>query len=787
MRRVILNRKFSISIKELAEFLRKSGSIDARFSGLNRAQEGGKIHRMLQKQAGKNYKAEVSLSMQIEQDGIEYTLSGRADGIIATPSGFMVDEIKTTTVPLESIEKETFPAHWAQGTIYAYIWCQQNSLEEISLQLTYYNVNDDSIKRIEKAYIFKELQKYMEELLKEYRPWAQLLLEWREKRNASLQEMIFPFAQYREGQRKLAVASYRTFQNGERLLACAPTGIGKTISTVFPAMKAMGEGYGERIFYLTAKTITRTAAQETIHLLKQTNVALQFKNITLTAKDKICMLEERNCIPEVCPYANGYYDRINDTLFWLLNNEMDFTREKIEEIAEKNQICPFELSLDLSSWCDCVICDYNYLFDPVVKLQRFFESTDNENLFLIDEAHNLPDRAREMHSAKINKNDFYDFKKELPKQYKRLHTGLKALNDGFVALRHRCNDEGTKSLKLINLPDEFKKPIDIFIQAAEDFLENHLSPEYEKDLLSVYFEALFYRRISEEFSEAYSTLVFMATNNNVVVKLFCMDPSEAVNESLKMGRAAVFFSATLLPLQYYSQILGCESAKKLLLESPFKAENMELLIANTISTKYMARERSAQDIANVLFEFVSAKSGNYIAYFPSYAYMHQIVGIFEEKYPAVEILLQHSQMDEETREGFLKSFSENNTETLLGFCVLGGVFSEGINLSGGRLIGTAIVGVGLPQIGEEQDALREYYEEHYGDGFAFAYQFPGMNKVLQAAGRVIRTEEDFGVVLLIDERFTAARYRTIFPKHWAHWKATNPKLLPKQLQEFWEK
>lgn len=781
-----MNRKFSISIKELAEFLRKSGSIDARFSGINRAQEGGKIHRMLQKQAGKNYKAEVSLVTQIEQDGIEYTLSGRADGIISNPDGYMIDEIKTTTVPLETIEEDTFPAHWTQGTIYAFIWCKQNNLESIALQLTYYNVNDDSIKRIEKSYTFVALQEYMQELLKEYRPWAQLLLEWREKRNTSLQKMVFPFLEYREGQRKLAVASYRTFQSGERLFVCAPTGIGKTISTLFPAMKAMGEGYGERIFYLTAKTITRTTAQETIQILKEKNQKLQFRNITLTAKDKICMLEERNCIPEVCPYANGYYDRINETLFSLLNNEMNFTREKIEEIAEENKLCPFELALDISSWCDCVICDYNYLFDPVVKLQRFFESTDNENLFLIDEAHNLPDRAREMYSAKINKNSFYDFKKSLPKEYKRLHTGLKAINDGFVALRHRCSDEEKKCLKLINLPDELKKPIDIFIQAAEDFLENHMGIEHEKDLLNIYFEALFYRRISEEFTDAYTSLIFISANNNVTVKLFCMDPSQAVNESLKLGRASILFSATLLPLQYYCEILGSESAKKLLLESPFPSENMGLFIANTISTKYAAREKSAQEIVEMLFEFVSAKEGNYIAYFPSYAYMNQIAELFEEKYPAIETVAQHSQMDEETREEFLKNFSENNSTTLLGFCVMGGVFSEGINLSGDRLIGTVIVGVGLPQINEEQDALREYYQEHYGEGFAFAYQFPGMNKVLQAAGRVIRTESDRGAVLLIDERFATGRYCNIFPKHWSHWQTTNMQKLTLQLKEFWE-
>lgn len=780
-----MEKIISVGIRELAEFLFRSGSIDARFSGLNRAVEGGKIHRMLQKQAGKNYEAEVTLSYLYKYKDIEYMLSGRADGVIKNQDKYCIDEIKTTTKDLDAIEKETFPAHWAQAKIYAFIWCKKNNLNHIEVQLTYYNVDNDTKKYIVQSYTLEELETFMQKISKSYYPWILLSLKWKEKRNASLQKLVFPFDEYRRGQRKMIIAVYKSIQEKQRVLCCAPTGIGKTISSIFPSMKAIGEGYGERLFYLTAKTITRTTAQEALFLLKEKNPNVYFKSITLTAKDKICMLEERNCIPEVCPYANGYYDRINTVLYNLLKKEESFTREKIEKIARENKLCPYELSLDISSWCDCVICDYNYLFDPVVKLKRFFENSDKENIFLIDEAHNLPDRAREMYSAKLNKRDFFDFKKGLPKKFKQLQSTLKQINDGFIELRHRAEDENMNTLTLVNVPEELKKPINKFIIAAEEFLEQHAEPTIEKELLILYFSVLFYRRISESFTKAYNTLIFIRKNGDVVVKLFCMDPSDFIDESLSCGRSSILFSATLLPLDYYNHLLGATQAKRLFLESPFKKENLGLFINNAIGTKYTQRDYSLQEIVNMVYSFINFKNGNYIVYFPSYAYMNSVYHLFEEQHPDIFTIMQSNTMDESERESFLENFSNSKETNILAFCVLGGIFSEGIDLVGDKLIGSIIVGVGLPQINEEQNSLKMYYDEEFSQGFAYAYQYPGMNKVLQAAGRVIRTAEDKGVVLLIDERFTDRRYLQLFPPHWQHWQTTTKDTIQKQLEDFW--
>lgn len=780
-----MKAEIQISIRALAEFLRRSGSIDSRFSGLNRGVEGSRAHRMLQKQGGKHYKAEVPLEITMEHNGLTYQLAGRADGIIEKDGNTTVDEIKTTTQLLDTLEENSNPAHWAQGCLYAYIVCQNKNLAQISVQLTYFNVDDGAKRRFTRQYTSPELEAFVQELLADYHPWALLSLNWKQERDISLRQLVFPFAGYRSGQRTMAIGAYNAFKEGTRLFCCAPTGIGKTISTLFPAVKALGEGYGERIFYLTAKTITRTAAEDALSLLQGQADPLRLKSITITAKDKMCFLEERSCLPEICPYANGYYDRINTAMYQLLQEQQTFTRQTIEDAARLHRLCPYELTLDLSLWCDVVVCDYNYLFDPVVRLQRFFEGSEGDNLFLVDEAHNLPDRSREMYSARLSREPFFTFKKALPKQYAQLHKALAAVNTGFVALRHRCEDEDTAILNFAGLPAELQKPLEHFTTAAEEFLEQNRGNEQENDLLALYFEVLFYSKIADGYNDTYTTLVYRH-HNNITVKLFCMNPAPFLNESLQKGRAAVFFSATLLPLPYYKEVLGSSNGKLLNLPSPFPQNNLGLFVADTISTRYNSRQQSSAAVVTLLHQMVNAKKGNYIAYFPSYSYMRQIAELFKQEHPQVQLLIQQTGMDEQEREDFLQQFTEETEEGLLGFCVLGGIFSEGVDLAGNRLIGTAIVGVGLPQIGPELDALRAYYDTAGQDGFAFAYQFPGMNKVLQAAGRVIRAEDDRGVVLLVDERFTTSRYQALFPAHWGHWQGATPATLPGLLQQFWQ-
>lgn len=773
-----------LSVRALAEFMLRSGSIDSRFSGVDRGALGTRLHRRLQKKAGHGYVAEVKLEHTQEQGGFCYHLNGRADGVITTGQGIVVDEIKTTAAPLHLVGEDDHPAHWAQGQIYAHILCERDGLGTAGVQLRYCNIDTEEVKTFERSYTAKELAGFVRGLLQGYEKWAELSTKARTERDAALRELAFPFAEYREGQRKMAVACYNTIKDGGRLFACAPTGIGKTVSALFPALKAMGEGYGERIFYLTAKTIARKAAEDALALMAK-NQPLPLRSLTLTAKEKICFLEQRTCLPEMCPYANGYYDRLNDALYEILQTHTALPRETVQAAAEKYKLCPYELSLDLALWCDCIIGDYNYLFDPVVHLQRFFESGKGGHVFLVDEAHNLVERGREMYSARLAKGDFFALKKALPKQHTRLHKALAGINNAFIKLRKQCEAEGIKTISQTELPTELEKPVERFVAATEVFLEEHRGSEWEDELLALYFEALFYQRIAEEYGGNYQTLIHR-WGSDVSVKLFCLDASAFLDKSLSLGRAAVLFSATLQPLAYYRNVLGGgEDAKLLNLQSPFAHENLGLFVAAGVSTKYADREQSLGPVAQLLAGMVAARRGNYIAYFPSYVYMQQVLDVFCEAYPDVRTHVQAGGMDEEAREEFLAAFSAEGEESMLGFCVLGGVFAEGVDLVGERLIGTAVVGVGLPQMGPQPDALRRYFDEVNGEGFAYAYQFPGMNKVLQAAGRVIRTPQDTGVVLLIDSRFATPRYKAMFPNHWSHWRSVTAKSLQEELEAFW--
>ena len=776
-----------LSVRGLVEFVLRCGSIDSRFSGFDRANEGSRIHRKLQKAAGEHYEAEVSFKAFRHVDGIDYTLEGRADGVLTEDSGVTVDEIKTTTAPAELLTEDFNPLHWAQAKCYGAFLCEQRQLPGATVQLTYYQVDTDEIIRHQHFFTAQQLEDFLCDTLRKYGPWARMAADWRRQRNESLRCLRFPFAAYRPGQYQLARAVYKTIAAGGRLFATAPTGVGKTISTLFPAAKALGEEQGERIFYLTAKTVTRQAAEDALELLRShSETPLRLKTITLTAKDKVCPLEQRNCTPEACPRAEGYYDRINDALFSFLQSHDRFTREDITAFAEAHRLCPFELALDLTNWCDCIICDYNYLFDPVVSLKRFFED-GGDFIFLIDEAHNLVDRARDMYSAPLLKSAFFAFKKELGKAPRKLANAVTKLNGEFIELRHRCEDAKQTRLLLPDGPEELAKLVSRFCGEAEDYLEEHREGPLHDSLLALYFDARFFLRIWELYDEHFTTLVSI-WGSEVRVELLCLDAAPFLDASMASGRSSVLFSATLSPLPYFMETLGGgEGAKRIALQSPFPAEKLCLLSAEGISTKYADRERTLDDVCAFIAAAVRSRRGNYIAFLPSYQYLRLLTERFAQLFPAITTAIQQTGMDEAAREEFLRQFSSGNTETLLGFCVLGGVFSEGIDLAGDRLIGSIIVGVGLPQIGPQQDALRDYYEATRGSGFDYAYRFPGMNKVLQAAGRVIRTPQDKGVVLLIDSRYGQYAYRQLFPPHWAHCRRVgSPREAEEILERFWQ-
>ncbi len=776
------NTPIRLSVRQLVEFILSHGDIDSRFSGEDRALLGARIHRRLQRECGKNYTAEVQLKKEVTCCGISYLIEGRADGIILEEDTVVIDEIKTTAAPLETIDENFNPLHWEQAICYGYLYCAEKGLSSITLQLRYYHIEYGSLKTFRRKMEAEDLEKHLFSLLESYEKWARIQLDWPKTRNASLKGLTFPFSAYRKGQRTMAVAVYKTIADKKKLFCQAPTGIGKTISSLFPALKAMGEEKCGRIFYLTAKTITRQAAENALALLRSEN--LRLKSITLTAKDKICLLSERNCIPENCPYARGHYDRVNDALYELLQKRDDYTREILEETAEKHTVCPFELALDLSLWCDAVICDYNYAFDPQVSLRRFFSAAKNDSVLLIDEAHNLINRSREMFSAVLQKSKLLGLKSALPKEEKKLRKALNQSNACMIELRKTCEEGGY--IKSHSMPEALNESLYQLCTLFEEYVKEHAA-SLPEEFLPAYFDILSYLRTAELYGENYMTYIYQR-QEDVIVRLLCLDPSSLLKSVTDKCLSTIFFSATLSPIDYYISVLdGGQENKKLLLPSPFDRENLFLAAAGHISTRYKDRDKSIQPLTDILYHAVSQKSGNYMAFFPSYQYMSQVYAAFTENYPRIKTLLQEKNTSEEDREGFLSSFCDEPSETLLGFCVLGGIYSEGIDLKGKRLSGAVIVGTGIPQIHPEQDILREYYEEYNHMGYEYAYTYPGMNKVLQAAGRVIRSETDKGFILLIDDRFLSGAYQALYPAHWQGMKRFfQNKALSEDLKKFWK-
>ncbi len=780
--------KLNISIRNLVETMLRCGDINSSFQGTNkaieRALEGTKLHQKLQKAGGENYNSEVSLKYTHITDDFIVILEGRADGIIVENSLSTIDEIKTTSVPLEYIDENFNPLHMAQAKCYAYIYCTDNNLTSIDVQLTYYNVDTDEIKKIRKTYNYIALKQFFYQLLDKYLSWMRIVYNWYAARNSSLKALNFPFENYREGQRELAVSAYRTICEHKKIFVQAPTGIGKTISTIFPAIKAIGEGKTSKIFYLTAKSITRKVAETCIDELIKSG--LTFKYITITAKDKICFKETTNCNPDYCQYAKGHFDRIDEAIYAIYKKENALNREVIVSYAKQYMVCPFELSLDLSLWADLIICDYNYVFDPTVYLKRFFQlNTASDYSFLVDEAHNLVDRGRAMFSAELFKAPFLKVKKQYLEKKSPLGKIVGKINSMFLDMKKNMEDgdfliqeEALK--KLCGL-------LRIFVKEAEPEINDIRNLEFNEALLELYFNAYNFIKISEFYDERYVAYI-EKTKGDVKVKMFCLDPSYLLKEALERGQATVFFSATLTPIDYFREILGGdESSYQISLPSPFDVNNLGILIANKISTKYLSRENSYSKIVEYIYAFISGKTGNYLVFFPSYKYMQEVHNRFAEVYPEIETLLQEGSMDEATREAFLSNFKAKQEKTLIAFAVLGGIFSEGIDLKGDRLIGAVIVGVGLPQLSLERGIIQSYFSEKKGMGFEYSYMYPGMNKVLQAAGRVIRSEEDKGLVLLIDERFSTSYYKRIFPSYWRRYiEFSNIESLKKFIDGFWK-
>ncbi len=754
--------RFTVSVRRLVEFILRRGDLASgrgRLFTANRAAEGTRGHQQVQRSRGADYESEVPVKHRIEGANLELEIKGRIDGLFRRDGTVMIEEIKTTHT---STVDEPEALHLAQAKAYGAIFALQNSLKEIEIQVSYFHLNTGEITPFRKLFSAEELKIFFENVCSDYFAWVEDLHHWRQTRDASIKAAEFPFATYRKGQREFAVAVYRTLLNGRILFAQAPTGIGKTISVLFPALKCLPAGNAEHLFYLTAKTIGRGVVEDALaHLAK---AGVQLRSLTLTARDKICFAPTGGtCDVATCPFALGYYDRSKAAIAELCQFQV-LTRERIESIARKHQVCPFALSLDTAEWVDLIVCDFNYAFDPGAMLREFFGKEGTSNFLLIDEAHNLPERAREMFSAELSSFQF--------------ENAIDALGTG-----HACKTSLRKCRKTFeNLaevlefqedvctsgtpPEKVVIPLRAFLEKAEEELATDTPGAPSDALREIYFETLRFARVFEGFDASFQT-IYRREGSGMRVKLFCVDPAPSLRPVLESSRGTVFFSATLAPLDYYRTLLANPLPSEALeLGSPFPSENLSVWVEDRIATNYKARAQTYHAVAASILQQVRTRGGNYLIFFPSYQYLADVLAVVRSDAPELAVIEQSAGMSESERTQFLARFDSENGTTVAGFAVMGGIFGEGIDLVGERLGGVVIVGVGLPQISIERDLIANYFAALGRNGFNYGYVFPGMNRVLQAVGRVIRSETDRGVALLIDERFSRWPYRELLPKWW---------------------
>lgn len=768
-----------LSVRELVEFVYKSGDISTRSMSADRALEGIKAHKLLQSQMGEDYHKEFYLKREIEFNDILFIIEGRADGIITEETQVTIDEIKSTYTDLNLIDTDYNIAHISQAKCYGYIYGLENNLELLNIQLRYYNLDSGRTKSIVQKYTMAELQKFFYDLLNSYLDWAETIISLRKERKETVSNLEFPFNEYRNGQRNFSVAVFRTVKEGKKLFAQAPTGVGKTVSVLFPAIKSLNYISNSKIYYLTAKSSTKMIAYNTIKIMSRRG--LRLRTTVITAKDKICFMEETKCDPEYCPYARGYYDKLNAPLKYAIKKDCLYDREYIEDIARLYEICPFELSLDLSYMSDVVICDYNYYFDPRVAFQRDDALKNKSDIVLIDEAHNLEDRARNMYSPELVKEEFYDVYKIMKQINKKISSSLSNINKRFLEIKK--NSDG--SFIFSDEPSDLVNSLRKFVSLAEEFINDKKNDNIPDELIDIYFKSTFFIKISDIADDNFCYYATIS-KNKTTVKLFLTDPSEILKEILKSACASIFFSATLTPLKYFRYILGGTDEDYILrIKSPFDDKNLKLMITGDLSMKYAVRDSNIEASCIYINEIISVKKGNYMVFFPSYSFMEKVYDTYKELFDVSDIIVQDKGINEHEQELIIDKFQTQSAVVL--FTVVGGVFSEGIDLPLEKLIGAVIIGTGIPQISFERNIIRDFFDNKFNSGYDFSYKYPGFNKVLQSAGRVIRTENDRGVVLLIDSRLCRPTYTELFPEHWKNCvNIKNKDQLVNELSKFWE-
>ncbi len=784
--------QINISVRNLVEFLLREGDIDDRKGSVDpfeAMQAGSRIHRKIQSSMGPFYSAEVPLKFQIEYEDYVLGLEGRADGLVLDrdESGNVVtatvDEIKGMYMDVMTFEKPVL-VHEAQAKCYAYMVASEYKLETIEVQMTYVSLETEEVKYFNHVYTFEEIEDWFLTIIGIFKKWADFQYYHKMELLESAQGLEFPY-DYRDGQKKLVSDVYRSIYRRKILFMQAPTGTGKTIANVYPAVMALGQNLAERVFYLTAKTATAIAARDAYSLLVEKGY--EGKTIMLTAKEKMCLCDEADCNPDYCPYARGHFDRINDVIYEVITKETVITRDVILGYAEEYVVCPFELALDVSTWCEGIICDYNYVFDPNVYLKRFFaEGKGGEHIFLIDEAHNMVDRAREMYSETLIKEEILSIKRYAKPVSKKLVNALEKCNRIMLEYKRECDHD-------ITVLDD----VDMLLNACDNLqmiLEQLFKKEikfgiYQDEVLDFYFRLRNFTALAyQQDSDHYRIYCDFDEDKNFNLHLYCIDPSAQLQDRLRLARATVYFSATLLPIDYYKDLLcNDKDVYAIYVDSVFDQKNRLLMLGTDVTSKYTRRgDDEYMKFATYINTIVNAKQGNYMVFGPSYKFLEDIQSKYNDIMGDVDVIVQQQNMTEQEREDFLLEFEKKRDKSMVAFCTLGGIFSEGIDLVGGKLIGSIILGAGLPQVGNERKLMSDFFDENGKNGFEYAYLYPGMNKVIQAAGRLIRTKDDVGVIALLDERFRFGSYRKTFPREWNDATFTSVDSVEEQVKGFWK-
>ncbi len=775
-------REMSVSVKDIVEFIYGSGSITSTRVLQTRALEGSEIHRYWQNLYKEEDQKEVVCQIEYQTDEFILSISGRIDGVLRHDDLLVIEEIKSTHMDLDLLEVDTLPSHIAQGKIYAYIYMVTNNIKKIKVILTYIAVEDFSVKQFEKEFTLKQLEKFYLKTVGKYLDWLSKINAHETARQKSIIGIDFPFDSYRLNQREMMAYIYRNIINQSKLYLEAPTGIGKTVAALYSSLKAINKPR-QKIFYTTAKNDGKKVVIDTIKLLEEKGLIA--KTVEITAKDAMCFMDKRDCDPEVCKYANGYYSRVFKTIDDVYMCESLLTKEKIKKYAKKHTVCPFELSLDLSNYADIIICDYNYVFDPLVRLVRYFEDSYYSPILLCDEAHNLVSRSRGMFSSRLTETMFKEAL-EVSRYLKPNPTNeIEQVLEVFYAAKMSLLEVDFIKKEEVN-PTLLVFLRKLTLKLDKIFSDNKI--KFERQLLQeFYFEIIRFVKIYDYYNQDFA-YVMECEDDEVSLSINCLNASEFLNNTIDNHcEAVIFFSATLTPIHYYKSLLTDNIGQDISLVSDFSQRNLLLFAIDDVSTRYKDRDYSIDKIVGATKALLEGKKGNYILFFPSYAYLNKVESILTETIVNVKFVKQKRNMFGFEREDMIKLFSDESDISQVFLFVMGGIFGESIDLIGDLLSGVLIVGVGLPAISPFNNILKSHYDLSFGNGFDYAYTYPGLNKVIQAVGRVIRTKTDRGVGLLLDDRFTSRKYLQLYPKFWSHLSVcNNMDELTNMIKDFWE-